>query len=307
MSFEDNLDFAGDAQRPFPFEDNLVFAEVLFGFLDTSGESNARFLRGRPRFFFTGVALSSIAELATKSRFSPSVVNMGCFRFLLLFEGSWRIVGEALFFSFLDGLSEQGDETEDDGSGESEARLLRGRPRFFFTKVALSSISRLARSSRFSPSVANTGCFRFLLPFEGSRRIVGEALFFSFLDGLSEQGDETEDGASGESNATFLGGRPRLFFTKVALSSISELAIRSRFPPSVMNTGCFRFVLPFEGSRRIAGDELFFGFLDGLSEQGDGTEDGASGESNATFLRGRPRFFFTKVALSSIFEFATRS
>lgn len=102
------------------------------------------------------------------------------------------------------------------------------------------------------------GFLRLPFPFEANLGFAGDALFFGFLDALSVRGDETDDKVPGGSIARFLRGRPRFLLIEVVLSLTFELATRSRFSPSVVNTelaSCFCFLLPFEGSRRIVGGE----------------------------------------------------
>ena len=210
---------------------------------EAPGESIARSFRGRPRFLFTEVALSSISELATRSRFSPSVVITELAGFLLPFvpfEGRRRIVG-----------------------GESTSSLLRD---FLGLDVELEHSSCFSFSFEDLRRFTEDALF-FLLKGDfvsGTSRLsesAGDALFLGFLDALPGRRDETEDEAAGESIARSLRGRPRFLFTEVALSSISELATRSRLSPSVVNTelvGCFRVLMPFGDGRRIVETSRLF-------------------------------------------------
>ena len=191
----------------FPFEDNLSFERdvLFFGFLDAlsgrgdeteneaPGESIARSLRGRPGFLVVGDKLSFARDAlfpvfldalsgrgdgteAEAPEESIARSLRGRPGFLFVVEDNLSFARDAFFSVFLDALSGRGDGVGAEAPEESIARSLRGRPGFLFvTEVALASISELA-TRRFSPSVVNTelaGCFCSLLPFEGSRRIVG--------------------------------------------------------------------------------------------------------------------------------------
>ena len=106
------------------------------------------------------------------------------------------------------------------------------------------------------------------MPFPFKLSFAGDAFFFGFLDALSGQDDRTEDEAPDGKIARSLRGRPRFLFIEATVSSISELATRLKFSPSVVNTelaGSFRFLLPFEGRRRIVGGENTSGPLRDLA------------------------------------------